>query len=363
MPFCTTICPYCTFYKTLHNTEQVTLYMAAIQKEIREFETLSTIPKLKTIFLGGGTPSLLSKAHLQTLFTTLNEVFGLTKDCEITLEVNPETVTPTALNEWREIGINRLSIGIQSFDNTDLHYLGREHEANTIETALKHLQNSGNWNFNLDLMFSLKTLTEDKLKANINKALSYAPNHLSTYALSIEPKTRFAQQKQTPRPADEELQHYQLIEQILTEAGYRHYEVSAFAKPGKECQHNLQYWHYNPYIGFGPSAHSYFHEKRFENKSSLKAYLTNPSSAYFTTPTALTQDEQRLEYIISTLRLDNGFSKKAYQKRFRTNIQTEHGSTIEKLKSLQLLSEKNDTIKATQKGRYLLNEVLMEFMT
>jgi oxygen-independent coproporphyrinogen-3 oxidase len=269
IPFCNTLCPYCGFYKVKNQLDLEAPLITALSQEIKYYHTQFKQIPLHSIFFGGGTPSLLSVPALSSLFEHIHTTFKLTADCEITMEMNPENITPTLLSAYKQLGINRLSIGIQSFNPKDLSFLGRTHTIKDIKKALTTVCTHDQWNYNIDLITGLPHLTLEQLNHSLEHALSFKPTHISPYTLSIEPNTPFKKHGITPLNQSIESTHYHHIHTKLTAAHYTHYEVSAFSKPGYDSQHNCTYWKYDPFIGIGPSANSFFENRRYSHPPSV----------------------------------------------------------------------------------------------
>ncbi len=360
IPFCKTICPYCGFYKVKNQLDLEAPLITALGQEIQFYVTQFSLPPIKSIFLGGGTPSLLSKKALTQLFETIHAHLTLSPECEITMEINPENITKSLLTCYKQRGINRLSIGVQSFNPKDLTFLGRTHTPNDLNIALTTLLNhSSDWNYNIDLITGLPHLTLDDLMNTLQKALAFNPPHISTYTLSIEPHTLFEKKDISPLDQAIELTHYTQAHDFLTQKNYTHYEVSAFAKPGYESQHNLTYWNYNPFIGIGPSANSFFNNCRYTNPRSLTDYIKNPLPI-FSDP--IDQNTQIKEFLISNLRLQEGFKLSTFRQRFNQSFEERYSTIIKKLQNQELINIANNRCQTTQKGRVLLNTILVDLM-
>ncbi len=364
VPFCQTKCPYCAFYKEVGATHLEEAYLTALTQELAHYETHYGKQFLKSIFLGGGTPSKLSSKSLNHLFSSIQTHMICLPDCEITMEANPESITPELLETFKACGGNRLSVGVQSFDPNELHFLGRTHTPNSLDKALKRIQSDPHWNLNIDLIFGLPISTLETLQKTISQALSYQPNHLSTYALTIEPNTVFDLKKIRPMESDQEQDHYEYIIKTLKTHGYEHYEISAFAKPQKQCQHNRQYWTFNDFIGLGPSGSSLFQGKRATNSANLDAYIQDPTPPMIKDPNRYILDPktQETEFILSHFRLLSGVPIAEFETRFKHSVIESYRKEIKKLEALKLLTQTETHLVPTPKGISLLNEILMEFI-
>ena len=278
IPFCPQRCPYCAFTILTGHTAFYDRYVEALCAEIRSWQSLASKGPLQTVFLGGGTPSLLDPVQVQQILDTARATFGIAPDAEITLEANPTTADAQKFNALRASGINRLSLGVQSFNDADLKILGRWHSAADAEAAYSTARQAGFTNVNLDVIFSIPGTPRQHWQATVQKLLALAPEHISTYALTIEEGTRFARRQYQGRltsvSEEDDAWAYAWVMETLTAAGYAHYEVSNFARPGCRSRHNWGYWHDADYLGVGLSAHSLLNGQRHWNRRSLLAYLT-----------------------------------------------------------------------------------------
>jgi len=260
IPFCLAKCPYCDFFSLPGREEVPRDYVELLLSELR-LHAPSWSGPFDTLFFGGGTPSLLTPAQLERLLRCVRETYGLTENAEITLEANPGTVTPASLDGYRQAGINRLSFGVQSFDDRFLEALGRRHTANEALTAFRNARSAGFSNLSVDLIFGLPGQNQTDLDRDLDALLELAPEHVSTYGLTLEegtPLHRQHQRQPLPLPDDElSAAFYLHIDRRLSTAGYQHYEISNYARPGYACRHNLATWDRQPYLGIGAGAHSF----------------------------------------------------------------------------------------------------------
>ena len=320
IPWCVRKCPYCDFNS--HNAPEQLPENALVDALLKDLT--ATLPgiwgrRVETVFFGGGTPSLLSPAAIDQLLTGFRTLLPLSPQAEITLEANPGTVDAQRFSAFRDAGITRLSLGIQSFNDASLQVLGRIHDRQqaiaAIEAAARYFET-----FNLDLMVGLPHQDVTAALADINQALSFAPPHFSCYQLTLEPHTPFAATPPAGLPDDDTCAEIQdALESRLAEAGYSHYETSAFARPGHSCRHNLNYWTFGDYLGIGPGAHSKLtnHEgvRRQMRHKSPRAYLTGAASTDFLqTDEAVTGNELSGEFMMNVLRLNEGFDIQLYQR-------------------------------------------------
>lgn len=311
IPFCQTRCAYCSFYSTTSH-ELVDRYVSALCGEIAQQEHLA----LSSVYLGGGTPSQLGADALQTILKRVGEHFHLHEDAEVTVEVNPDDVTPMLVETLRDSGVNRVSMGVQSFLDTELQRICRRHTAKQAVDAVRLLREGGISNISIDLIYGLPSQTLETFQKSIDEALSLPVEHISSYALSVEPGTLLYKQCEagTFVEADDELllSMYNLLRQRLRDSGFHHYEISNFARPGYEARHNSAYWSGAPYLGLGPGAHGYDGATtRYCNIPDLNAYLRTYESGTSFPPREiehLSESELYDELLFTRLRTSKGMS-------------------------------------------------------
>ena len=277
VPFCETKCPYCDF-NTYEGIEPLMAgYAEALQREIHLWGDLTGRASVGTVFFGGGTPSYLPADDISAVMGTVSDAFALDPDAEITLEANPGDLHETRLESWLDCGFNRLSIGVQSFDDRHLAALGRRHDAAQARDAVIAARRAGFANLSIDLMYGLPDQTLDEWQATLEQALELRPDHLSTYCLTLEPGTPMHRRVELGQVAEPDpdlaADMYEHAESAMEAAGYLHYEISNWALPGCESRHNLTYWLNHPYLGVGPGAHSYLAGCRFANLKSPREYI------------------------------------------------------------------------------------------
>ena len=366
IPWCVRKCPYCDFNS--HEArgglpEEV--YVDALLKDLELALPLIWGRKVYTIFLGGGTPSLLSGAALTRLLTQIRMRLPLAHDAEITLEANPGTVEADKFSAFREAGVTRLSMGIQSFNDAHLQALGRIHSADEARRAIAIAQQNFA-NINLDLMYALPQQSLAQALADVSTALSFSPQHLSCYHLTLEPNTLFARNPPTLPDDDASSEMQQSIEQLLAAHGYLHYETSAFALPKKQSRHNLNYWQFGDYLGIGAGAHSKlsFHNQvmrqaRFKQPQAYMAAVAN--GAPVQTEQLLTRDDLSFEFMMNALRLNEGFTESLFQERTSLPLLLIR-QQLEQAEQRGLLSRDQQRIAPTQLGRRFLNDLLQIFL-
>ncbi len=367
-PFCIKKCNYCDFvsYKfASHDTEQ---YVHCLTREIELFAEKNFVKgvKIVSIFFGGGTPSLISVKQLTRVFETLNSVFNLSSVKEITLEANPETVNKAKFSEFKKLGINRISMGAQSFNDKTLKILGRVHDSKKIYEAYSILRKVGFFNVNLDLMFSLPEESIEDAISSLKKAIALRPEHISYYSLTIEKGTNFYRNRHNlnlPNQKEEYLQFSKGIK-LLESEGYGRYEISNFALNGFESVHNIHYWKNLPYFGFGVSAASFLKRKRSQNYFRIPSYCdavlkqTIPKRS----TERLTGLHAKAEHMILGLRMIKGVNKNLYYYRFGTLPDYDFSEKIEFFKKRHLLKENTKYIALTKKGSFIANGIFKEFL-
>lgn len=346
IPFCRKKCDYCAFSSEVLQKEVPAEFISALCNEIRSF---SGPDESSTIFLGGGTPSLLGEGDLERIIASLSDRFCL-QDPEITIEVNPDDVTPQKADAWKSLGVNRLSLGVQSFDDETLRFMGRRHDAETAKNAAQIIANRfPNWS--MDLIYG--TPLKDTWTSTLQTVKSFSPPHLSTYALTYVENTPLGD-AQGPRLEDDlVLQLYQEAELLL--ADYDHYEISNFAAEGFYCRHNLLYWHNEPHAGFGPAAYSFVNGVRAVNVVNVREYIARPGRK--AERTCLSKVEEEVETLIQHFRLREGIQLDYYFRRFGERIEERFGGALNKLLERGLLQYDREYLRPTAQGFYLNDEI------
>ncbi len=370
VPWCVRKCPYCDFNS--HKSPQQIPEQAYVDALIRDLE--QEVPlvwgrSVQSIFIGGGTPSLLSAEAYDRLFSAIRALLPLQHSAEITLEANPGTVEAGRFEAYRNIGINRLSIGIQSFDNEALNALGRIHDSQQAIAAVETARQAGFDNFNLDLMFGLPGQDEGKARHDIETAIALKPAHISYYQLTIEPNTLFYSQPPA-LPDDDPIYDWQLANQArLAEAGYQQYETSAYARKGKQCRHNLNYWQFGDYLGIGAGAHGKISsaapqqiERRVKQKQP-QAYLdTAGSDACLLERTLVDEQEVGFEFMLNAMRLLDGVPTPLFQQHTGVPI-SQIKKPLAEAEKLGLIEHDIHRLRPTEKGQRYLNTLIEQFLT
>jgi len=311
IPFCKQKCSYCDFHFSTTYEDYRDKMMTSITKELIGRKDYLEGKPIKTIYFGGGTPSLLSKSELQEIIDTIKSNFNLEKELEISLEANPDDIDTKQLDVWKSIGVNRLSIGLQSFKETDLKWMNRAHTVKEALTCVRKAQDAGITNITVDLIYGLPNLTLDEWASHIQKVIDFSVPHISAYCLTIEEKTALnsliKKGKITPANEDQQSEQFQLLVSMLEDNGYTQYEISNFSKPNFESQHNSNYWKDKWYLGVGPSAHSFNGISRSWNVANNHKYMKAIENESFDIETEILSPENQFnEYLLTGLRTNYG---------------------------------------------------------
>ena len=363
VPFCRSKCRYCDFasFPGLSDTAREE-YLSALVTEIKGYERKNKI-RVNSVFFGGGTPSLLSASDMKRVLDAVRSTFEISLGSEITVEANPKTVDKNKLFEYRALGINRLSIGLQSIHENEQKLLGRIHNFGDFLDTYQAARAVGFGNISVDIMYAIPEQTEKSLGETLDAIIDLSPEHISAYGLIIEEGTPFFEMKDSrPLPnEDTELSMYRLIREKLSSAGYSHYEISNYAKAGFECRHNLKYWRDEEYIGVGLAAYSYFEGVRYGNVRDMRSYVENPTSARAETD-EISADDEAYEYAMMHLRLSDGFSLSEYSSRFGEDFLGKRAEKIKRYSSLGLLKVERDRLFLTEDGFYLSNSIMADII-
>ncbi len=316
-----------------------------------------------TVFFGGGTPSLLPVDCIDRILERAKTLFHVTEDAEITLEANPATADKEKLLCLHDVGINRLSVGVQSLDDGELATLGRLHSGAEALEFLSTARRAGFASINVDLMYGIPYQTPESAKKTLSAVLSFAPEHISAYSLMLEEGTPlYAQRKNLPIPNEEEEEALDLcVKELLRLHGYRHYEISNYAKAGYASRHNLHYWHSDPYLGFGVAAYSFFDGMRYGNHTDLAAYVSDPQNARITEE-SINEDALAYEWLMLRFRLAEGVSLAEYKSRFGVDLMKRYADVIDRLISGGLMATDGSRLFLTERGMRISNSILVEFM-
>ena len=349
IPFCKSICSYCDFCKFLHNEEWAKLYLDSLSKEVDKYYEQDII---KSIYIGGGTPSSLSTPNLVKLFSIVNK-FKKISGAEFTFECNINDIDIELLKLLKGNGVNRLSIGVESFDEKNLEFLGRKHNKKEIYSKIKLAKEMGFKNINVDLMYALPTENMLTLMSDVNKILKLDIEHISTYSLIIEEHTKIY--NDNVKPIDEVLDYkmYKYICNKLAKKGYKHYEVSNFAKDSYQSEHNLTYWNNDEYYGFGLAAHGYINSMRYENTRNLNKYLSDKFR--FNEVLISTREDMENELILGLRKLE-GVSITRFKNKFKKDIYDVF--KIKEAIDKNYLCLNDDYIYIPENKIYVMNEII-----
>lgn len=364
IPFCLQKCLYCDFCSYPGRTAaEMNAYAAALETELSSMAEAARDRWVSSVFFGGGTPTLLPAAAMARLCDAIRQNYRVRPDAEWTLEGNPATFDERRAAELRACGFNRISIGLQSACDAELRALGRVHTAADGIRALRAARAGGFTDINADIMFGIPGETVASFAATLDAVLSEGPEHLSVYSLQIEEGTPFyaAQERLSLPDEDAEAAMYEALCRRTRAAGYRHYEISNFARTGHECRHNLRYWRCGDYLGFGVAAHSLFADVRFFNRADMAAYLAAPLS--------LREEEERVgaaeaeyEAVMLALRLAEGVNERAFFARFGHSFRAKYGARLSPFRRAGLVEYAGASTRLTERGMRLSNAVLAEIL-
>lgn len=361
IPFCKQACHYCDFhFSTSLGTKEALL--AAMKKEIALRRDYLGTNELDTIYFGGGTPSLLSASELSGLLETIRSYFSIAEDAEITLEANPDDLTDEKLDEIKLAGINRLSIGIQSFADADLQWMNRAHTALQAFDVVRKAQAKGFDNITIDLIYGIPTLSDEQWERNMDIAFSLGINHISAYALTVEPRTALAKlirDRKVPEVNEEKSAlHFSMLMDRAAKAGFEHYEISNFAKEGAYSRHNTSYWQGEPYLGIGPSAHSFDRVSRQWNISNNPQYIRSLEEDKLPfEKEQLTEKEKFNEYILTSLRTMWGISLRKVFTDFGPVSAKEFQQNIMPLIDDEQLELSGENLVLTRRGKFFADRI------
>lgn len=370
IPFCKKKCDYCDFISFSGIEEKAENYTKALIQDIKNSSMTAKDFEIDTIYFGGGTPSYIESNFVVEILKTIRENYNVLENAEITLEVNPGTVNKSKLLNYKEAGINRLSIGLQSTHDRLLSLVGRIHNYNEFLETYKLAREIGFNNINVDLMLALPTQTLDEIVSSVREIISLKPEHISLYSLILEEGTTLYQKVENKELelTDEKLERYMYwrTKQLLEQAGYKHYEISNFAKENFKSKHNLNCWNQNEYLGFGVASHSYLGNKRFSRITNIDDYIKNINEENFDKNIIIEEIQDReskaKEYMMLGFRKLDGISISEFERKFEINPLFYFRFEISKLEEEDLIEVDLDDIKLTKKGLDLANIVFEEFV-
>lgn len=362
IPFCNRICTYCDFNKVLIKNQPVDGYIDALIKELSQIEERS----FKTIFVGGGTPTALTVIQLERLLNFINQQFIVTE--EFTFEANPDELTEEKLNVLNAHGVNRISLGIQTFNNKLLKVLGRTHQYEDIYNSINHLNKIGLTNYSIDLMYNLPGETMEDIKDSLSHVETISPKHVSWYSLIIEPHTVFynkiKQGKMSVENDEVEAEKYKHVMEGLESLGYPQYEISNFAEKKYESVHNKTYWQNDYYFGAGAGSHGYVPGKRYYNIKPVNHYINsmNESNSVVKEIIELTDINRMEEEMFLGLRMNRGVDKRKFKMKYGQSIESVYGAAIKELEQKNWLKQNEEYVYLTHFGRMVGNEVFSRFL-
>ena len=366
IPFCVKKCNYCDFLSAPANKQVQIAYMETLQKEIEEKAIEYKEWIVDTVFIGGGTPTSVPYETIVKTMETIKKEFALTKDCEITMECNPGTVTMEAMNAYAAAGINRISIGLQSADDGLLKTLGRIHTYEQFLDSYNYARNAGIQNINVDIMSGLPSQTIEQYTDTLKKVADLGVEHISAYSLIVEEGTPFyklyEEEKLELPDEDTEREMYYQTGTMLKQYGFLRYEISNYAKNGFECKHNKRYWKRDNYLGIGLGAASFIENTRYKNTEWLDEYLIENKYLEKNEIQNLSKEECMEEFMFLGLRMTKGISKTEFKETFGVLVEDVYGKVIEKLTSQGLIQTKDDFISLTDYGLDVSNSVWVEFL-
>lgn len=363
IPFCVRKCQYCDFLSGPSDEETKDRYIEALLKEIRAAEHTEDY-EIVSVFIGGGTPSALKAEAIASIMRTLQEQFFFCEDAEVTIEANPGTVDLEKLTIYRNVGINRLSLGLQSTDAEELKLLGRIHSYEEFLKSYEWARKAGFSNINIDLMFAIPGQTGEAWRQHLYQVAELNPEHISAYSLIIEEGTPFAEQNLDLPDEDTEYQMYEDTAEILERYGYRQYEISNYAKQGYMCRHNAGYWQRLEYLGFGLGASSLYGGMRFSNTHQMQEYLKesrNPDQIRQDV-TVLSRNERIEEFMFLGLRMTEGISEKKFEENFDVRLMDIYGDILQKYEETGFMEHIETKWRLTRKGIHVSNHILADFL-
>lgn len=363
IPFCIRKCEYCDFLSGPAGPDEQEKYVQALLREIQRTEE-GKGRSVSSIFIGGGTPSVLDEKWIGRILEEIKSHFQVDPQAEISIEVNPGTADYGKFLSYRQYGINRVSIGLQSPDDTELKILGRIHTFSQFLKSYEAARKAGFTNINVDLISAIPDQTYERWVNNLKITAELEPEHISAYSLIIEEGTPFAGKKLNLPDEDTEYEMYEATARILKQYGYEQYEISNYAKKGKACRHNIGYWTRKDYLGLGLGASSLYGTFRFKNTQNMEEYIkySAVSDKIRIVEPELTLQDEMAEFMFLGLRMTRGISKIDFQREFGLPVEKVYGKVLEKYLNLKLLEEKDDRIFLTRPGIHVSNAVMADFI-
>lgn len=361
VPFCIKKCNYCDFCSFPNRIDEGILYTTELKKRIKAFREKNGKRTVDSVYFGGGTPTLLPVECFEKLMTALNDAFEIADDAEITVECNPASIDKSGLGAIRSLGINRLSIGLQSANNNELSLLGRIHNYDGFLKTFRDARDVGFDNISVDLMYGIPEQTCESLKKTLRSVTALSPEHISAYGLKIEGNTEFSRNYASYNfpDGDEQADFYELCCEYLANNGYQRYEISNFSKPKRESRHNLKYWELDDYVGFGVSAHSCFEGVRYGNSNDYGAFMRGEDICE--DRRSVSREEIMTEYVMLGLRLQKGISLLEFKELWGLDFKDAYPCIDQFLKA-NFMHEREGRISFTTKGFLVSNEILSQML-
>jgi len=356
IPFCKKRCTYCNFYSTV-NAYSTDDYIEALEKEIETTTHFLKTKEIETLYYGGGTPSILTGRQINKIYTQLQRYYNLDKLKEFTLEVNPDDITPQYIEQILQTKVNRVSIGVQSLDDNILRFINRRHSAEAAKEAVKQLQEAGYSNISIDLIYGIPNQDQKSWEKTVEEAIALKVEHISAYNLTFEEGTKMNQYKNQAPSEEEQIEQYETLTTKLEEAGYDHYEISNYSKPGKRSAHNSVYWSGGEYLGIGAGAHSYNKEKRSWNTEIKKDPQTG-KLYWEKEEEELTQQDKYNDTVITALRTKEGIDISRIDKKYKKHFE----QTAQKLEKSGVIKKEGNNYKITKEGINISNYIMREFI-
>lgn len=368
VPFCSSKCNYCDFNSYAGRLNLTEDYFNSMKKEIEHYDEELRYNLIETIFIGGGTPSCVDQKFISNILTICRANFNISEDCEISIESNPGTLDIEKLMAYRRSGINRISIGLQAYQENLLKYLGRKHSADDFISSIELAKKAGFKNINADVIFGIPGQTTEDWKQTLKMLVELGITHISAYSLKIEEGTKFGDMLncgkliQMEDELDREMYHYAI--DYLKQNGYNQYELSNFAKEGFECKHNLVYWKCLDYLGLGAGAHSFLQDVRFSNEYSIESYISCLERGEKPVEDRCSIDycEKMSEYMFLGLRLTQGVNNSEFQDLFNQDMFVKYTDSFNELEKNKLIEINGENVKLTRLGLDLANQVFVKFV-
>lgn len=366
IPFCAKKCAYCDFYSMCDLSLREN-YVDALVAQISSFRAEAKNRIVDTVYIGGGTPSILSGEQILRILKAVRKVFKVSEDAEITMEANPGTLDPGKLVAYHEAGINRLSLGLQSANPEELSMLGRIHTKEEFERSFLLARLEGFQNINVDIMYALPGQTEQTLSETLDYVIGLDPDHISFYGLTIEPETPFGRNKELTKllpNEDVQVEMYLNAAEKMEAAGFFQYEISNFSKPGFECHHNMKYWKVEDYLGFGPAAHSFFDGTRFAYAKNTSKFISYPTQRerLIEMQEQSSIEDSALEFVMLGFRLRAGIDVVEYGERFGEDFEDNYGEKMQEFIEKEYIMKTKNGYRLSRRGFLISNYILSEIL-